>query len=552
MKSFLEKYEFLFVLIIILIILLLRRLDFIFYPQLYAEEIIFFTKAYFLGIESLYITYNGYLHLVPSLISWVTLRFFPLSQTPLVYHLFCMILTGIVVLNIYSKRFKIGHKALLSLSIVCVPQVAQEVFLNTPNIQWVLAILLIIVLLKDTPSSKYGNVHVQIGMDLFLLIICGLTGPFIILLIPFIIIKSYFVREKYNYILFYLIFILSFIQLFFVITTKNNIPVQLSNPSALAVFIGFVKVLSYRAFGILFCGKLTYSISCSLLLTLGFVLILIILWITRNKQSNKFFFSITFIGYGLLIILAALWQLKQTPLALLIAPEGERYFYVFYVMLAWSLILCLDYLKRWKQAPIYILLLLIAISSMSLGFYSKTAIFTNWPFYSKFIGKVKTLTIPIIPSPCRVKINFDNNVLLYKKIEYSPKNQTTSNLKYSFTKRNKKIIYGWAVPLNDYNKGIKKYLTKNFLAALLGYPESKIYLILMNINHCFEVPTILHYDAGLNFVFGYGYRFNGIECDLSSIFLPKGVYSVGILVVDGKNQSLAWTDEKYDTISGFM
>jgi len=104
----------------------------------------------------------------------------------------------------------------------------------------------------------------------------------------------------------------------------------------------------------------------------------------------------------LTILLTAFYKFILTPQILIPPGNGERYFYVPYIMIAWSLIITLEKAKNWKKAIIIMSLLFIMASSLSSNFRNHFIDY-NWQFYSNRIGK-EDVTIPINPRGWQVKV----------------------------------------------------------------------------------------------------------------------------------------------------
>ena len=107
---------------------------------------------------------------------------------------------------------------------MCIPdQPYKEYILCAESIiliQWVLAILLIVVLLKEKPHTRFENINVQYASDLITIILFGLTGPFVIFLLPFCFLKCFNDRSIYNSVFPSSAAVIFSSQLIFVISTS--------------------------------------------------------------------------------------------------------------------------------------------------------------------------------------------------------------------------------------------------------------------------------------------------------------------------------------------
>jgi len=279
---------------------------------------------------------------------------------------------------------------------VFIPHFKNEIFLNITNIQWILSILLIITLMKEEPSIKYGNINIQFAFDFIIIIFCGLTGPLIIFFIPLFLWKSFQHRCIYNYSATLLATLISLIQISFILgdikeSQDGNITLTLSIYS---------QLVGYKTFGNLFLGeKATHFLDHYLLSAMYFGLIYIMLRYAPQKKIMMFFL------YVHLTILLAVFYKFRANLATLVPPgNGERYFYIPYIMIAWSLITLLGQTEKWKwkYKLIAAALIFILLSSLSSGFRSKFIDY-NWKFYSKSIG-YEDVVIPINPEGWQIDI----------------------------------------------------------------------------------------------------------------------------------------------------
>ena len=180
--------------------------------------------------------------------------FFNYSTIPFVYNYLSLIVTLLVVVSIFSPRLKIDHKPLLALTVVLVPHSSNEIFMNITNIQWFLSILLIIVLMKEKPNYDYGNINIQRASDFIIIILCGLTGPFIILLTPFFAWKWLKDKDLYNFSVMSTAIGISFIQLSFLLLMSK----QPQDNSLVLDFDVYSAILDIRFLALYFSGKLPH------------------------------------------------------------------------------------------------------------------------------------------------------------------------------------------------------------------------------------------------------------------------------------------------------
>ena len=390
-----SRNSVLLVLFAIVITLFIRKTDALINPQFWAEDgAVFFLQQYENGASALFRSSADYLHLVPRLIALIANAFFPYHLIPTIYNYSCLLITPIVALSIFSSRFHVNNKPLIALTIVLIPQYANEVFLNITNLQWILSIMLIVVLFKETPAKKYGNVIIQYACDLMIIIICGLTGPFIIILMPFYGWKWISKKNLYNSVILIAVATISLIQLSFIVqdlTYSQGIGINFETYSA---------IIGHKFIGNFFLGHiLAYKINHYILSFLYLGTLILILHLAYHKKSRFIFFSI---GISLFFLLVAFYR-SNNPEDLIFPGCGTRYFYIPYVMLTWSLIALLEKQAKWKNILLTMVLILILISSLTSGFHSKPFIDYNWKLYSESIGK-KDIIVPINPEGWEMSI----------------------------------------------------------------------------------------------------------------------------------------------------
>ena len=385
------NYKNIAFILIAILILIVRKSDSLSNPQLWAEDgVVFFAQQYEYGTAAIFTPYAGYLHIVPRIIATLANAFFSYANTPTVYNYTSLLITIIVIVHCFSPRLQLPLKPLLALSIVLVPQALNEVFLNITNLQWILCLLLVLVLLKDAPNSKYGNYTLQVCTDFSIILFAGLTGPFLIIMFPFFAWKYLSIKKIYGYILLMVAFCTALTQLFYIVSSTAMV----QDGSMLNLDI-FISVFGRKMFGGLFMGKsLIYSNALFVcVISLSFFAILLFLSYKKSsadKNTTKIIFMILSISVAILGTVI----LKCSPDTTIFI--GSRYFYVPYVLIAWSLILCLNQPGIWKNVFVIVSLLLIPISAVSIGIQTKMIDY-NWKYHSSLIETMDSINIPINP-----------------------------------------------------------------------------------------------------------------------------------------------------------
>lgn len=148
-------------------------------PQLWAEDgSIFLVQAEQMGLGAWFEPYNGYLHLLPRLIAWFAPLVADVAWWPAIYNTCAFALNVAVFVRLASPRIALPAKPGLMLAFVLVAGTG-EVLINVTNVQWVTAFLLLLQLFAVRPAT----VAQRIG-DLAILLVVGLNGPFAIVFFP--------------------------------------------------------------------------------------------------------------------------------------------------------------------------------------------------------------------------------------------------------------------------------------------------------------------------------------------------------------------------------
>lgn len=169
------------------ILLVLRRPDIITHAQPWAED----GRVWLAGIynngfwASLVLPQNGYFQTISRLTYGIAL-WFGLSHAALVANIIAILIRCLFVGLILSKRMSfidIKFRIAVVLYFILMPNVA-EGFVNITNVHWYLSMYLLAVVIAKDAESLSGKVH-----DFIVLVISGLSGPFVVFIAPCLIIK---------------------------------------------------------------------------------------------------------------------------------------------------------------------------------------------------------------------------------------------------------------------------------------------------------------------------------------------------------------------------
>lgn len=163
-------------------------------PQLWAEDgPVFVGQALRSGWAGLFEPYAGYFHLLPRLVANIFASVVPLDVLPLALGLSAISLTGLAVYLVATARVPVAHRWLYGLALVLVPHDG-EVFGTITNLQWFVAVVLFTLVLQ-TPARSWRD-----GLrDGAIALVCGLTGPFAILIVPLLALRYLLVVRPTRY-----------------------------------------------------------------------------------------------------------------------------------------------------------------------------------------------------------------------------------------------------------------------------------------------------------------------------------------------------------------
>ena len=183
---------------VVAVILFLRRPDFLLDAKLWAEDgTIWYAEAAAKGFASAFSPQNGYFQTISRIVFWVA-QAIPIETVPLFANTVGLLIRVAPVAFICSSRFDwIPWQAKLAMVAyyVLMPGI-EEVHANITNAHWYLAIYVLMIVISRPPRSSAGRVH-----DFVALTIAGLSGPFILLLLPCFALRLLCDRSHRGYVL---------------------------------------------------------------------------------------------------------------------------------------------------------------------------------------------------------------------------------------------------------------------------------------------------------------------------------------------------------------
>lgn len=386
-------YLFTFTFFIDIFILFLRKPDTFYNPQFWAEDgTVFFLQAHNLGTASIFQPYAGYFHLFPKLVALVA-QWFPVQSAPLIYNLSFIVSLGIILSYLFSSRIALSSwtKFVLGIGIVIMP-LKGEMLMTLTNVQWTLALGILLLLISEKPSSNYDRFF-----DVFLLILTGLTDPFVIIFAPLFLIKLFYQKTFYDLFLFLLVILFGLVQ------HINMLIINRVDGKFFLLNFDFIKIIGTRFFQLVLGYLPQNIIDQSDMLQIIFCILFVILYIyLLIKISRNMPISLIFIPLGgLLVLITTLYSFKANPGILMFL--NDRYFFIPYIAIFWSLALII------KENKLVSTVLMASIFLSFLPFLSSEKDLPlknlSWDTASSCVDKSTPCVIPINPEGWKIDMS---------------------------------------------------------------------------------------------------------------------------------------------------
>lgn len=320
------------------LLLVIRRADGFVNPQFWAEDFWpFFTEAHTVGPRVIAWPYNGYLHLLPRLIAEAATPLNPAIQ-PAVYLLAALALTLGVVALALSPRLELPGKPWLALAVVAVPHTG-EVLLNVTNVQWVVALGLLLVLLRRDPARP--GEWAEDGAVLFL---GGFTGPFSVLFWPLFFARALGRRTRASWILAAGLAVPAAVQGWFLLHSPG-----FPDPGAWQ-WGRLLGVLAVRLPMTLALGE-RWPVALGYAWTTGLGLVVTggLIAASSRPDGRRGARWLLLVAFAILV-LAAVKRVRPDTWAFYDTFNGDRYFYTPKVIAIWLVVLVVAELRgRWSR-----------------------------------------------------------------------------------------------------------------------------------------------------------------------------------------------------------
>ena len=198
-RTGLRPWQHAAIFVVAYILVVTRRPDAVFHAQFWNEDgHVWFADAYNLGWwHALFRAQDGYFQTFPRLAAALALLV-PLAFAPLVLNLIAISVQALPVSLLLSSRSSVWgslrFRALLAVLYLASPS-CFELDGNITHSQWLLALCAFLLLAASPPSRIAGRLF-----DISILLLCGLTGPFCILLTPIAIVLAWKHRDRWRWV----------------------------------------------------------------------------------------------------------------------------------------------------------------------------------------------------------------------------------------------------------------------------------------------------------------------------------------------------------------
>jgi hypothetical protein len=368
-------------------LLALRKPHALLTPQFWAEDgSVFLIEQDQLGLAALLAPYMGYLHTIPRLVAWLAAHLLDPAAWPGFYNGTAFAIWLAVIARTFSPRLPLPHKPWLALLIFVGPQTG-EILFNLTNVQWIAAFVLVqqaIIARPQTRAQRLG--------DLALLAIVGLTGPFVIALLPLFAWRCWRDRHSDNLAVLVLATACAATQAWFIhraqITFEHqHAPFQLFN--TLTVLAR--RLLIWPALG----PNLAHDLPTMVISLIG-VAFTAVLFARALRPDPRRLVRVQIFAALVLLMLAGFIRMRPDTWTSDDLAFSDRYFFLPRVLLAWLIVFEIDAAARpvaWTARLVAVFMSLVHLPTYRLPAPTNY----HWAEHCDPIRRGVPAKIPILP-----------------------------------------------------------------------------------------------------------------------------------------------------------
>jgi hypothetical protein len=363
----------------------LRKSDSLKHPQFWAED----GGVFFLGAEldahhgwgDVFVPYEGYFHLLPRLLA-IAGHAVALVHVPAFYAWSALAVTGLTAWVIQSPRVRLPGAAWAALALGAVPHTG-EVYLNLCNLQWITALALFAVVIADDAVTR-----LQRWGDIGVLVVTGLTGPFIVLALPLLAVRAWLRPRGWSRVLLGVALGCAAVQAVALmnrpVKSDAALPVDWSGGSAL---IGRRLVVDDLI------GRTSLPAGAVVLIAaIGGVLLAAALWRKRTQLPG----AGTLAGAAVLVLASVVYKARLDQIPLFDFVDGDRYFFIERVVLFW-LLAALAVMTTGLGRVVPAALIALALAVNATRFIYPPSPDLHWGRSAQRIAEGDEVHVPILP-----------------------------------------------------------------------------------------------------------------------------------------------------------
>jgi hypothetical protein len=300
-------------------------------PQLWAEDgSIFLTQDEQMGVRAWWEPYNGYLHLLPRLIAWIASHTADPAWWPAIYNGLAFSATVALFARMASRRVELPAKPWLMLTFVLVVGTG-EVLINVTNLQWVTAFFLVLQLFTAPASTVAQRIA-----DILILLLIGLNGPFAIVFLPLFAWRAW--RERQPDTLWALLSVgfCAAVQGWLMMRTGPGMNLHTGNePFAPFRFLSIIgsRLVTWPLFGPNAVRSWPRWVHVAIAV---FAIAPFLVWAMRRDSRRRWRAMV--VATFCLITVASMYRARADTWSDDNLVNGDRYFYIPRVLLAWLLV----------------------------------------------------------------------------------------------------------------------------------------------------------------------------------------------------------------------
>jgi hypothetical protein len=318
-----------------------RRPDLIFHAQFYAEDgHVWYADAYNLGWwHGLLRTWTGYFLTLPRLVASLALLV-PLHRVPLLLNLFAVFVQALpanLLLSFRSSEWgSLRFRAFLAAMYLALPN-NDEITRSITDANWPLALSAFVLVVASVPRSLAGRVF-----DIFIMLLCGLSGPFCVFLLPLSIFLVWKHREYWRWVPAGIFAVCCLVQswtLLFLASTARSHRAFGASPELFARIVGSQvyagALLGNNALSLMPGPWYSILLACLAIGGTAFVVICSL----RSPMAMKLFLILSALLFASSLIAPVEWDHPSVPVWKVYASlAGLRYWFFPTLAFTWSLL----------------------------------------------------------------------------------------------------------------------------------------------------------------------------------------------------------------------